>query len=537
MGKKAIFMCLALLIFASAGQAQVLKKLKKAAQKTVETVEKTEKNIQKVEETKNAIQNEVEETKNSIQSDVDETVGTNNKKATSTSTSSDNNTSSESTQTSSVNSVSQAVKHDGKAIYVSKANGNNGNDGTKNSPYKNLQKALDNAPAGATIMVAEGNYYGLLNSGNINITKPVTIMGGYNSDFSERNILKYRTMIQPTPESNGSHTIKGTISLTSIVAPNDKVVIDGLIIDRGNTISYNKAGKGRPEGVESPQMNPIGTKGLGGADLKYAETFTKESSEIYFNGDKGIVNNVNVIIRNCAFINAPNYAILGLLKTGSLTVENCIFVNIRMATIDVRGADPKVMTPVTLRNNTILFSWSRLLDLASMGYGFRMQPGTCNTLENNIIGCSVFSGIDRTHIDSDKNRETLRKDVVNNNIFFLNRQTDLTLPGGGMLMRVKCEDFSDVEQISAKGNKSLADPKIFNGKIDKAYLEGFINLSYKEESNVDYNSSANTFRQAMGMNMTGTMTSEGSMFANRYPWQEALKLFGAMQGYGAQMPK
>lgn len=384
-----------------------MKKLKKVAQKTIETVEKTEQNIQKIEDTKNAIQNEVEDTKNSIQNDVNETVGTNNKKSTSTSTSTNDNSSSESTQSSSsssVSSVSQTVKHDGKAIYVSKANGNNGNDGTKNSPYKNLQKALDKAPAGSTIMVAEGNYYGLLNSGNINITKPVTIIGGYNSDFSERNILKYRTMIQPTPESNGSHTIKGTISLTSIVAPNDKVVIDGLIIDRGNTVSYNKAGKGRPEGVESPQMNPIRTKGLGGADLKYAETFTKESPKIYFNGDKGIVNNVNVIIRNCAFINAPNYAILDMLKAGSLTVENCIFVNVRMATMDVRGSDPKVMPPITLRNNTILFSWSRLLDLASMGYGYRMQPGTCNTLENNIIGCSVFSGIDRTHIDSDKNR-------------------------------------------------------------------------------------------------------------------------------------
>lgn len=532
MRKKAIFICAALLLFATiTPQAQVLKKLKKAAEKTLETVDKTEKNIKKVEDTKNAIQNEVEETKNSIQNDVNETIGTK-------STSSDNSSLETTQSSSSVNSsVSQSVKHDGKAIYVSKTNGDNGNDGSRNAPFKNLQKALDKAPAGSTIMVAEGNYYGSLNSGNINITKPVTIMGGYNSDFSERNILKYRTMIQPTPESNGSHTIKGTISLTSIVAPNDKVVIDGLIIDRGNTVSYNKAGKGRPEGVESPQMNPIGTKGLGGADLKYAETFTKESSEIYFNGDKGIVNNVNVIIRNCAFINAPNYAILGMLKAGSLLVENCIFVNVRMASMDIRGSDPKVMTPITLRNNTILFTWSRLLDLASMGYGYRMQPGTCNTLENNIIGCSVFSAIDRTHIDSDKNREAMRKDVVNNNIFFLNRQTDLTLPGGGMLLRVKCEDFSDVEQISAKGNKSLADPKIFNGKIDKAYLEGFINLSYKEETNVDYNSSANTFRQAMGMNMTGTMTSEGSMFANRYPWQEALKLFGAMQGYGAQMPK
>ena len=38
----------------------------------------------------------------------------------------------------------------------------------------------------------------------------------------------------------------------------------------------------------------------------------------------------------------------------------------------------------------------------------------------------------------------------------------------------------------------------------------------------------------MGMNMVGTMQSSATMYANRYPWKEALKLFGAMDGYGVQ---
>ena len=66
----------------------------------------------------------------------------------------------------------------GQSYYVSSSTGSNRNDGSKGSPFKNLQKALDVAEAGATIYVAEGNYYGLLNKGNIIITKPVTIMGG-----------------------------------------------------------------------------------------------------------------------------------------------------------------------------------------------------------------------------------------------------------------------------------------------------------------------------------------------------------------------
>lgn len=129
MRKKAIFICASLLLFATiTPQAQVLKKLKKAAEKTLETVDKTEKNIKKVEDTKNAIQNEVEATKNSIQNDVNETVGTK--------TTSSDNSSLETTQSpSSVNSISQSVKHDGKAIYVSRTNGDNGNDGSRNAPF------------------------------------------------------------------------------------------------------------------------------------------------------------------------------------------------------------------------------------------------------------------------------------------------------------------------------------------------------------------------------------------------------------------
>ena len=232
-----------------------------------------------------------------------------------------------------------------QSIYhVSRENGSNKNDGSKTAPFKNLQKALDVADDGATILVAEGNYFGMLNSGTIDIRKPVTIKGGYNSDFTERDVLKYKTMIQPSAESNGSAQGKGTMQITSIVAPGKQVVIDGLIFDRGNTISYNARREGQPEGVETPMMNPIGTEGIGGPDLA-EKVFTKESYMIYLNGDRGIVNTLDVVVRNCAFINAPNYAINGLLK-GSITVQNCIFVNVRMATMDVRGADPQNMTQV-----------------------------------------------------------------------------------------------------------------------------------------------------------------------------------------------
>ena len=435
------------------------------------------------------------------------------------------------------NSSSNANAGAGQIFYVSKTTGNNRNDGSKDAPFKNLQKAIDAAPEGASIFVAEGNYFGTLDKGNIIITKCVKIFGGWSTDFTKRDVLKYKTLVQPTLASNGSASGQGTIQLKSIVSPNGEVVLDGLIMDRGNSVAYNAKGEGRPEGVASPQMNPIGVSGIGGPNLD-EQGGTTETAIVYFDGYQGVVNNVNVIIRNCAFLNCPNFGIVGMLQGGSLTVNNCIFVNVRMATLDVRGAAAKSIVPITFTNNTVLFVWSRLRDLGDMGYGYRMIPGTSNTISNNIFGCATFSAIDRTHVDSNKEREALRKEVVTNNLFFLNRQTDMTLPGGGMFLRVNVGDFDDVEQLDeVSGNKALTDATVFNGKINKAYLEGFLNLKSTSEMSVDYNNAANQFRSAMGMNLQGTGNTKTTMYANRYPWEEALKLFGAVKGYGAQMPR
>lgn len=421
------------------------------------------------------------------------------------------------------------------AIYYVSAAGSNQNDGlSPETPVKNIQKAIDIAPEGSTIYVAEGNYYGLLRSGTITITKPLFIYGGFSSDFTKRDILNCRTMVQPTLESNGTAKL-GTVML-DIKNQNADLVLDGLIFDRGNAVSYTASqreeDKGQPEGVETPRMNPIGTKGLGGPNLENREALTKETSILYLNNSW-----VNLTIHNCAFLNAPDFAILGLFR-GHMQIDNNIFVNCRMAAIDVRGSDAKENQPLDFTNNTVLFSWSRLKDFGDMGYGFRFMPGTDCCLANNIFGCSVFAGIDYTHIDSDKTREASRNTTVENNIFFLNKQGDLTIPGGGMFMRVASVDFDDVEYLDrASGNKTVSDASIFKGRIDEAYLKGFINASYSESTDYDPNSAVNTFRQAFGMNQVGTMTSSATMYANRYNWRKALDLFGAMEGYGARLPE
>ena len=414
--------------------------------------------------------------------------------------------------------------------YVCSATGNNKNDGSKASPFKNIQKAIDGAADGDTIHVAEGNYFGTLDKGTISVTRAVTIQGGYAPDFSKRDVLKHLSMVQPTLVSNG--TAGGATMVIDVKKPGTAVVIDGLIFDRGNAISYSPK-DGKPEGVESGMMNPIGIKGVGGPALDVENALTKQSAMVSLPNPT-----CDITIRNCAFINAPNYGIQGTFMGKTMTVTNCVFINNRMTAAEIAGGLPKEDPEIHFTYNTVLFSWSRLKDLADMGYGFRFMTKVKAYVSNCIIGLSVFSGLDRTRVDSDKNREAGRVTTAENNVFFLNKQADLTIPGGGLFMRIQVDQFDDVEQLAKSGgNSALTDPAVFKGIINEAYLNGFLAASYKESTSVDRDSPANLFRSAMGMNIQGKMTSSATMYANRYPWQDALKFFGAMKDCGAQKPK
>lgn len=412
-----------------------------------------------------------------------------------------------------------------RTLYVSKNTGNNRNDASQSSPLKNLQKAIDLAADGDVIKVAEGNYFGTLDCGTINVTKPVQILGGYNTTFTEHDVLKYKTFIQPTPTSNG--TVKmGTLCVDINQPSNNEFVLDGFIIDRGNCNAYSPT-EGKPQGVQSGLLLPIAGRGVSGANLD-EQAISSSTPTMRLNVK------CPATIRNCAFLNSFQYAILGSIGAVEVVISNNIFINQSYAAVQIATAVANGRGHITFAYNTVLFSWARLKDLADMGYGYRFMNGVDTDVHHCIIGCSTFAGLDRTYTES-KDKEAIRKTGAENNLFFLNRQADLTLPGGGMFLRIWADQFEDVEQLyKYEGNRSITDPKIFGGKLNEAYLKGFINMTYKETKDYDANSSVNQFRAAMGMNTQGKITSQASMFANRYPWQEAIKLFGAVSGYGAQ---
>ncbi len=410
--------------------------------------------------------------------------------------------------------------------YVSATTGKKKGAGTKEDPFKNLWKALESAAPMDVIHVAEGNYSGKLSCGWVEFDKPLSIIGGYAPDFSVRNVVEHKTMLRPTNEMNATKPTFGTMTVkfdSNKIIPDAVTVIDGLIFDHGDANSYHPE-KGKPEGVATGMWLPPPAKG----NTQFPSI---DRYMLYSTGTFG-----DFIVRNCVFVNASNYAVNINHFKGNVKLLNNLFINSRMMAANVLGASANNYdTQFEFAYNTVLFTWSRTNEMADMGYGVRCNAKTISRIHHNILGLSVGSGFDNTKGDAKS-----KKLYLDNNVFFLNKGADVTFtisPNIKKIM-VDSDEFEDIEDYegveSCEGNVSLKDPAVFKGIIDEAYLASFLTATYSEKTDYNENSPANVFREALGMNKQGTITTKVSMFANRYPFDKVMKFFGACKGYGAQ---
>ena len=415
----------------------------------------------------------------------------------------------------------------GADIYVSQAIGKKKGPGTKEAPFKTISDAVKKAKPGDTIYIAEGNYTGKMGASEIVIDKPVTIIGGYSKDFAERDVTKYPTLIQPKNEKNDT---KGLAVLT-INLPNGKgpdMVIDGLVIDQSYMNSYHTI-KGKPAGVETGMWLEPPAKG---ANDKFASA---KSYSIY--SPTASRYEGNIVVRNCIISNSGNFGINIWLYKGTVKILNNIFVACRMESCEVSCSNVQAgAVECEFANNTVLFTWSRTAEFTDMGYGFRCISKVTSNIHHNVFGLNVFSGV-----GNDKGDPKSKKIKLDNNVFFLNKQSDVTAVKSPNILKlnVGSEEFEDMSDFpgmeSVEGNIALKDPGTFKDALNKAYLEAFLSASYSEKTDYDENSPANVFRAAMGMNKVGTIQTKVSMYGNRYPLADTYKLFGAYPGgFGAQ---
>lgn len=416
------------------------------------------------------------------------------------------------------------------ALFVCQERGSARAAGTKDAPVRDIQKAIDLAPDGGTVCVAEGNYLGTLDRGWIEVKgKYVTLIGGFNSDFTERDPHKYITRMQPSVEQRGSIGM-GILMLDCIARRSAAMVIDGIYFDLGNYLEYCKADPtderyGCPEGCETGRVLPISSP---------------PNSAIRFIGGKFAGK---LIIRNCMFTNASFYGVLLMHMGGDWEVYNNVFVSNIYASFEANGGlnqnEYAHRSTVDFHHNTVLFSWCATKEMEDMGYGYRMRNGVDHNVHHNIFGCSNMGAIDAAWDDSTLPAEKRKICSAHDNLFFMN-QGDLTLAGtsGGKWLFVPAKRFDEVEQLKEyENNRELPGTSTFKDLIDPHYLKGFANLKIMTTSSFDPNSAANLYRSAHGMNMQGTSTTRVSMYGNRYNFDKAKVFFGAEAGYGAQKIK
>ncbi|MCQ2397128.1 MAG: DUF1565 domain-containing protein [Lentisphaeria bacterium] len=422
--------------------------------------------------------------------------------------------------------------------YVSQTTGKKKGPGTKEAPFKAISDAVKAAAAGDTIYVAEGTYTGLMGASEIIIDKPVTLMGGYAADFSERNLQTHPALIQPKNEKNDTKGLS-VITLKMPAGAGPAMVLDGIVVDQGYMNSYHDV-KGKPEGVETGMWLEPPAKGSKDqfASAKsysvYAETQNR------FEGD--------IVIQNCIFANAGNFAVNISKYKGTVKILNNIFVASRMESCEVSGSanaqnPSSELVDVEFANNTVLFTWSRTDELSDMGYGFRCLTMVKSNIHHNIFGLNVMAGIGNDKGDAKQPgvSRLVKNITINDNVFFLNKNADVTVTKSPSILKLfvdgdEFEDMCDYPGIEdVDSNISLKDPAVFKGRINEAYLNAFLNISYSETTDYDENSPANIFRAAMGMNKVGKIETKVSMYGNRYPLAACYKLFAAREGYAAQL--
>jgi len=409
-----------------------------------------------------------------------------------------------------------------KNIYVRA--GSSG-DGTKASPFGTIEDALLVAYSGDVIHVAEGLYFGEGGGGYIAIKKPnLTLVGGYNKDFSARHPFKHLTVVMrgsnkddnlkecervfggkcPAPETKASYNpnamIRGEGDSTG-------TVIDGFVLDGFTRNSY------KPNGDLKRDIGPIGTPLV---------SFNKPGAKV----------------RNCVIINSGGGGVQ-MVASGTVKeeatyneVSNNVILNTLMQCIDFRVGDfdptnaPKGGVAV-VKNNTCAFTWEE----KGEGYGLLIGRQTRLKVENNIFSYAQSFGMNNG-LQNDKAQ-------VVDNWFWDNR-------GGTYRYWAKDSKLTVVEDDPAKlagpltekkyclSNKSkgnnLADPAFSPDPDFTAKWDHFQPSTGGGE--VDWNAHLNQQRSILGLPLVGSAATGKSNFAPVYAQKHMLLFSDAAKSAG-----
>lgn len=354
--------------------------------------------------------------------------------------------------------------------------GASGGDGSKDKPFKDPWQALEKVEAGDTVHVAEGEYFGKLKVGKWKIdTTFISLVGGYDAAFTERNPWKHPTRLGTAVDFKGDrdgYTIEGAGDHTG-------AVVDGFVFDKKANNLY------APDG-----------------DLMYSQSPDKKE-HIWF-------ARPGCAIRNSVFLNGDEGA---LRVAGGQTIENNIFINHAYRTVRVERGFGGI---TVIRSNTLLFSWDPIhfgKGRGANGYLLGLEGGSQSVVDNNLF---EFADNDAIRMAAEAKDVELTNNTFSKNLWSnVQRVTDWTAVDDR-----EWANLSDLKFKKLSGN-ALAVSAV---PLDKAWFDVYLGRVAPVPGKVQMND-WNQLRELLGQPVMATGSVAGSGFAPAYDWKQALLLF------------
>ncbi len=370
-----------------------------------------------------------------------------------------------------------------KDIYVRQ--GATGN-GTKDNPYGKLWKAISKAVRGDVIHVAQGVYYGKGGCGNFTISIPhLTLVGGYNSDFTERNPFKNLTILERAKDYRGGFTgLREGIIEGDYKKDHSGLIVDGFVLNSESRNAY------------SPDKTVIKPK------KSWKGALFKAYSP-------------NITIKNCMLINPYGNGIYIKWQGDKNEVSNNFIVNTFYAAISTRSAQPN--SKILIKNNNIIFGWFQPGKGGS--YGILVGNNGKAIIEGNIIAFFQTEGGEAGYAVANEFGNDYTE--LKNNIFYQCQGGFYSYmdEDGKNLVVWKQADLDDLNDDpesymleDAGGNKSV-NPKL---KPDKWYFGKFANFVASEPGKLNMDE-MNQLRRMLGLPLQASPGSARQNWGMPYP--------------------
>lgn len=280
----------------------------------------------------------------------------------------------------------------GADYYVSAAVGK-GKKATLEKPAKDLGNIIKKLEPGDVIHIAGGTYLGRGSNGSDVITVPVSIIGGYSDDFSERDPWgKYRTVLSGDNMSkNWQRTPRLMIDLMKYKGKEmPPIMIDGVIIDDAERNRYTDATEQQIARTANPKTQQNSSPDQGGLVVRVSKTGNFDADAYW-----------DITVQNCVVMNSgPTQGALSVsgYKNSRIHIRNNIVINNTgsgiFAGTKFRPNDDAERPFFKIENNTVLFTWK--YDPSAQSYSgnaIKFDPDIDAEVQHNVLSFSDRFGV------------------------------------------------------------------------------------------------------------------------------------------------